>query len=341
MASDDRQPITDLTIYERIRNSPYRFGFLLTLRRLDCLHQDRPPTGLSVRARDEPFRLGQYPGLDFAPATMHACERTADGERWILQSRFMGLFGANGPLPLHLTEFARDRMRRQHDDTLSKFLDTFHHRLLSLFYRAWASGEPTVQLDRASTDRFSAYVGALAGLGTDSFRQRDAVSDHAKLHFAGRLVGGARHAEGLQSMIEHFFQIPSKVEQFVGHWMRLPDDCVTRLGESPQSATLGQSALCGGRVWDTQSKFRLVFGPIDLHDYCRLLPGRDGLKRLIALVRSYVGDEWLWDIRLQLKRECIPQTQLGGQTQLGWTSFLISREPDFDADAAVFTPQYP
>jgi type VI secretion system protein ImpH len=340
MASDHRQPGADLTLYQQLQRTPFRFGFLLTLRRLDCLHHDRPPTGLAVRAGDEPLRLGQYPGLDFPAANMHSCEPTADGLRWRLRSRFLGVFGANGPLPLHLTEFARDRMRRHQDETFASFMDMFHHRLLSLFYRAWASGQPTVQLDRVESDRFSVHVGALIGLGSDAFRHRDAVSDHAKMHFAGRLVGQSRNAEGLEALLGHFFQMPCKVEQFAGHWMRLPDDCGTRLGKLAQSATLGQSAICGSRVWDTQSKFRLVFGPIDFAQFCRLLPGRGGLNRLIALVRNYVGDELLWDIRLNLQREAIPQTRLGSQGQLGWTSFLISKTPQSDSDAAVFTPTY-
>ncbi len=338
MASDHRQPVADVRLYEEIRRRPYRFGFFLTLRRLDCLHSDHPPTGLAVRARDEPLRLGQYPGLDFPAANLKACEPTADKQRWVIRTRFLGLFGANGPLPLHLTEYTRDRIRHHRDDTLSAFTDIFHHRLLSLFYRAWASGSPTVQLDRVDTDRFSAFVGSLVGMGTDSFRQRDSLPDHAKLYFAGRFASQARSAEGLEAIVAHFFAMPCQVEQFVGHWMRLPDDCITRLGESPASATLGESATCGRRVWDAQSKFRLTFGPIDFAEFNRLLPGRSGLKRLIALVRNYLGDELIWDIRLKLKRECIPQTQLGVQGQLGWTSFLTCRTPDSDSDAAVFSP---
>jgi type VI secretion system protein ImpH len=340
MASDHRQPVAAVELCERIRAQPYRFGFLLTLRRLDCLYSDRPPTGLAVRASDEPIRLGQHPGLDFAAANMHSCEPTADQERWVLKTRFLGLFGANGPLPLHLTEFVRDRMRRQHDDTLASFVDIFHHRVLALFYRSWASGQPTVHLDRPDTDRFSVFIGSMIGIGTESFRKRDAVSDHAKLYFSGRLVGQSRNADGLNAIITHFFQLPSRVEQFVGHWMQLPEDSVTRLGASTQSGTLGQSALCGGRIWDTQSKFRLVFGPLDLRDFSRLLPGRPGFDRLIALVRNYIGDEFLWDVRLILKRDSIPATQLGCQGQLGWTSFLVSKRPDVDSEAAVFSPEF-
>ena len=47
----------------------------------------------------------------------------------------LGLFGPNGPLPLHITEYVRDRIRNQNDPTLVAFADIFHHRILSLFVR--------------------------------------------------------------------------------------------------------------------------------------------------------------------------------------------------------------
>lgn len=340
MAGDHRQPSPAMNIYEDIRARPYRFGFLLTLRRLDCVHRQHPRTGDAVRASDEAFRLGQHAGLEFAPATMQSCEPLGESGRWILRSRFLGLFGPNGPLPLHLTEYARDRIRRQHDDTFTSFVDIFHHRLLALFYSCWSSGQPTVQLDRPESDRFSFFVGSLIGLGTEAFRQRDAMPDEAKFYFASRLAGQPRNREGLEAILVHYFGKPCRVEQFLGHWMRLPEDCLTRLGGNRDSAVLGRWATCGQRVWDTQSKFRLLIGPLDFSEFCRLLPGTPSLARLVALVRNYTGDEWLWDIRLILRRQSIPATQLGAQGRLGWTSFLISRPPPEDSDAAVFTPEY-
>ena len=72
-----------------------------------------------------------------------------------LQVRLFGLFGPNGPLPLHITEYARERLRHAGDPTLSRFLDVFHHRFLALFYRAWAQAQPHVNRDRPKEDRFT------------------------------------------------------------------------------------------------------------------------------------------------------------------------------------------
>ncbi|WP_313651069.1 type VI secretion system baseplate subunit TssG, partial [Pseudomonas soli] len=68
-------------------------------------------------------------------------------------------------LPLHLTEYMRERQRNHADPTSKRFLDVFHHRLLSLFYRAWAEARPTVSHDRPGDDYWAARLAALSGRG--------------------------------------------------------------------------------------------------------------------------------------------------------------------------------
>ena len=56
---------------------------------------------------------------------------------------FFGLFGANGPLPLHLTEYAYGRQLQAGDPSFARFADIIHHRFLGLFHRAWAQAQLT------------------------------------------------------------------------------------------------------------------------------------------------------------------------------------------------------
>ena len=300
MASENR-PAADRVaeLLDAIRLHPDRFDFHQALRRLEAARSRSPRLGTSLRPTEDPIRLTQEPTLIFAPSTIASCEPAAPGRPARMAVYFGGLFGPNGPVPLHITEYARDRIRNAQDHTFARFLDMFHHRMLSLFYRAWAAGQPTVHYDRPDSDRFVAYVGAMAGIGMPSLQDRDDMPDLAKLHFAGRLVCHTRHAEGLQALLKEFFRLPMQLDQFVGHWLRLPDDCRCVLGSSTLSprgrgvggegavapipvrsagsglglAQLGMSATIGDRVWDCQQKFRIIAGPISLADYERLLPG--------------------------------------------------------------------
>ena len=104
----------------------------------------------------------------------------------------------------------------------ARFFDLFHHRMLMLFYRVWASGRPTVSHDRPATNRFQLYIGALAGMGLAALRERDDFPDAAKLFFAGRLAAHTRNAEGLEAIIGEFFAMPARIECFVGDWLELP-----------------------------------------------------------------------------------------------------------------------
>jgi len=332
MASPDRTQGDVVALFEALRRAPYAFHFFQALRRLECLHRDRPRLGKATQLADDPVRLAQEPSLAFAPATLAAFDPGSDGRPPRLSEYFLGLFGPQGPLPLHLTEYARDRLRNHGDYTFARFADVFHHRMLSLFYRAWADAQPTVSFDRPETDRFHVYVGAPFGLGMPSLWNRDAVPDLAKLHYAGRLVGQTRNSEGLQAILADFFKLPVTLETFVGHWLRLADTSRCRLGETPATGQLGMTAVIGARVWDCQYKFRIVMGPMGWAEFQRFLPGSDSLRRLVAWVRNYTGDELLWDFNPILKKEEVPPLQLGAGTRLGWTTWLTGRPLTRDAD---------
>ncbi|MDZ7622605.1 MAG: type VI secretion system baseplate subunit TssG [Candidatus Competibacteraceae bacterium] len=332
MANPDRTSADPVALFEALRRKPYAFHFFQALRRLECLCPDRPRLGKSLRLADDPVRLTQEPSLAFAPATLAAFDPGAEGRPPRLSEYFLGLFGPQGPLPLHLTEYARDRSRNHGDHTFACFADIFHHRILCLFYRAWADAQPTVSFDRPETDRFNVYIGAPFGLGMPSLWNRDAAPDLAKFHYAGRLVGQTRNPEGLQAILADFFKLPVTIENFVGHWLPLSETSRCRLGASPTTGLLGVTAVIGERVWDCQYKFRIVIGPMPLEEFQRFLPGSDSLRRLVAWVRNYVGDELLWDVNLILKREEVPPLKLGEETQLGWTTWLTSQPLGRDAD---------
>src|SRR6185437_10736270 len=110
-----------------------------------------------------------------------------------------------------------------------------------------------------------------------------------------------------------------------------PPEDRTSLGAGPLTAELGKTAVLGSRVWSRQHKFRIVFGPLSLADYKRLLPGGLSLHRLIPIVRNYAGDSLIWDVSLILRAGEVPKTQIGRQGQLGWTTWLTPRRAKTDA----------
>ena len=324
-------PSTQTGLTAQLQQAPHALSFYQVMRLLEALHKDRPRFGRSIRPSQDLLRLGQEATVTHAPASIAGYETGTEGRPDRLLVHFFGLFGTDGPLPLHLTEYARDRRRNNGDATITRFLDLFHHRTLSLFYRAWADARPTVSFDRPAQDRFGEYMACLVGLGTPGLRDRDAMPDLTKLHFAGHLALQTRHAEGLASILSAFFTMPVHVEGFVGAWLTLPPTDYTTLKGGAETASLGRSAVLGARVWSRQHKFRIVFGPLSLAEYERLLPGGLSFHRLVPIVRNYAGDVLVWDVNLILKQDEVPGTRLGQQGRLGWTTWLMPRRAQTDA----------
>ena len=323
-------------LLRRLADEPHRFGFFAAVRQLESAHPGLPRVGTSLRLRDDPFRFAQTPSLSFAPATIARFVRGEGDKPPVLHQRFFGLFGANGPLPLHLTEHARERSRRMpSDNALTRFVDMFHHRLLSLLYRAWAEASPAVSLDRPDQDPFSRWMGSLAGYGQTSLSNRDSVPDGARLASAGILGRSVHGAEGLERILNDFFRVPVQVHQWQPHWMRLPEDAHSRIGLRNAPVGLGQNAVIGAKVWDCQTRFRIEIGPLSLEQYERFLPGGESMKRLRDWVLNYVGYELSCEMHLVLKKEEVPAVKLGGSGALGWTSWLGPRKVDEPAGDLV------
>jgi type VI secretion system protein ImpH len=319
-----------LAFLERLAAAPYRHDFYQTLRRLECLMPATPRWGHAPRPADEPVRFGQEPHLSFAPSSIASFESSRGGRPGRLQVLLFGLLGPNGPLPIHFTEYARERLRHAGDPTLVRFLDLLQHRFIALFYRAWAEAQPHVNRDRPTDDKFMVYVGAFVGAAQPRVRSRDAVPDVARLFHAGTLIRPSRNAEGLRAILAQFFRVPVRLQEFVGHWLTLGARERTRLGEP--AARLGRGVVVGGRVWDRQNSFRIHLGPLTLPQYEAFLPGGTELPALVDWVRLYRNLDLDWDVRLQLGRRHVPALRLGHAGRLGWTTWLGRPTGDRDRD---------
>lgn len=336
MAATDRKKASHLAgLISELERAPYNFAFFQAMRLIECRNPDLPKLGTSRRPTDDPIRLGQDPSMTFEPASLSTCEPGSDGRPPRLQVRFLGLLGPNGPLPLHLTEYALDRLYKHRDATFARFLDIFHHRMLTLFYRAWANNEPTVSFDRQEADRFAEYVGTPAGFGLSTLRNRDDIPDSTKFYYCGRLACQAKCPEGLEALLGEYFGVPTGVDEFSGEWIPIPDRDLSRLGTSPSNGMLGDSLILGFETWSCQHKFRVLLGPLGFEDYRSFLPGGNRIGHVVALVRNYSGDELEWDLRLILKWQEVPPFRLDGRCNLGWTTWLGDRQVKKDADDLV------
>ena len=206
--------------------------------------------------------------------------------------------------------------------------DIFHHRMISLFYRAWEKHRYAVSYELGERGRFSRFLLDLVGLGTPELQNRREISDETFIYYGGLFGLHVRSAVALEQILRDYFDVPVEIDQFLGAWYNIDPDTICNLGEEEDSAMLGLGALVGDAVWDQQAGFRIRLGPLTLEQYGDFLPGQPGHRLLESLVRFFAGQELDLQIQLVLARDEVPPCELRGAEaeglQLGWTTWLKS-----------------
>ena len=338
---------THAPLTERLGHEPFRFEFFQATRILESVvfRAARSPhaLGTNTPASRERVRLETSASLAFPASELTHARRgeSAPDARWNLGVSFLGLTGATGSLPYHYSELILKRLKAK-DTALRRFLDLFHHRTLSLFYRAGVKYRLPVayeqgkrERDRAGIDSLSYALHALTGLAEPSARERHTTPDEGLLRHAGLLAQRPRSAIGLKRLLEGHFDLPIEIHEFKGQWHELMPAARTRLPDCshPQGTInrLGDNALLGGRAWFMQGRFEIVIGPLDRERFENLAPGKPTLRAIDELVRFYVGIELDYDFVVRLHRRHLPdQPSLSdGQAPiLGWNSWIGGRQED-------------
>jgi type VI secretion system protein ImpH len=321
-------PVELRALARALQKEPTGFGFFQAVRLLERLHPERQPVGGHGSPAEEVVRFTTNPSFSFPPSEIAALEMSADRPAR-MSVNFLGLTGPQGVLPYHYTLLAAER-KRSRDEAYAAFLDIFHHRILSLFYRAWEKHHFTVGYEKGE-DRLRDHLLDLVGVGLQSAREHVPLSEDALIYYASLLILQSRGAVALEQLIEDFFGVPAEIEQFVGGWYPLPEYDQCALGEEIEISTqLGAGAVIGDEVWDAQTRVRIRLGPLSRSRFDAFLPSGREFERLRALTRFYSHDQYEFELQLVLARDDVPGFTLGGDEAhpqpLGWSTWIRTRE---------------
>lgn len=338
-------------LIRQLLRAPWGRDFFLALREIERAFPDYPRIGRSLQLSEDPIRFGQFYTLAHSSDSLYPSQNTARPPK--LAVAFTGLTGPDGPMPIRYTEFIRNRLlgikdpdaltesernrlRGNHltgsgddsvapkDSTLADFLDIFHHRMISLFYRAWAAAQKTVDFDREEDRCFAEWLASLCGLGLPDLDGMDSVPTWEKLPFTGHLAAQTRHTSGLESILSKVFSAPAEILCLTGHWIQLPELERCRLGESPRTGCVGSSCIVGSKIWDKAMKFTVLLGPLTFSQYESLLPDGECHQRLHDWINFYTRRQFWWRVTLILRKEEVPKIVLGKSGRLGFTTWLAT-----------------
>lgn len=336
MADDARQSLPDLKEPATVAAEPLleSSDFFELLRRLE---QRGGLFGHSGTADREPARLGQHVRLSFSARDVVKLQDAGEKALARVTVANLGLLGPEGPMPLHLTRWVLDRLSQRwftgadaeqtSDTTFVDFINILQHRMIALYYRAWADAHPAVQVERSVGGRVRAMLEAMTGIGLPG--TQDPELDTVRLRQAGSLASQVDGVERLTLFLATAFKVPVQIKEFVAAWITIPAALQTRVGKA--YAGLGRGATIGPRVFSRQSRIELRVGPLSLDDFRSFLPGEQRLDLFKKAVRDMIGETLDVDLRIVLARDAVPPPRVG-TIQLGRTAWLARPAEKGDAD---------
>ncbi|MGQ5523275.1 type VI secretion system baseplate subunit TssG [Chitinimonas sp. PSY-7] len=324
-------------LIDKLLTQPQQYQFFQAVRVLSRqlhLHEGADPD----RVVGERIRFGSSLSLAFPPSEVESLESPAgdagSNAPYRMVPAFIGMTGPSGAMPRFYTEKLAERLQVHRDPTAHAFMNVFNNRMVALFYKAWQKYR--LPLRHESGQRFLPELLSLSGkqLGLDKPADSDEnIAPYAA--YAGLLRHQPVSAENLRRVLADYFQATVEVEQFVGQWFDIPPSQQTRLGGS--IAVLGESACCGARLWERQSRLRLRFGPLRSKAYRSLLPDGAGSSALRSLLQYWCGISVEFEVQLILHRDDVAPARLNGMSgQLGRDAVISSRAAPDHVDEARY-----
>ena len=323
------------SIEQKLFEKPYEFEFAQAIKLLENIYAHKKRLGETSQASFESVRIKSNILLSTPPSDLYSLTMPASEKDPVtLTINFMGIAGQTGPLPNVYAELILDRLRVK-DYAFREFLDIFNHRLSSIHYRIHVKYTIALNPNLPGETETALVLKHLGGLSCAGEESDGLIPLRGYLKYAGLLWQKPHSAMGLQIALKDYFQLPVYVQQFIGRWFTIEEEERTFLGEKGRHSVLGQGAALGTKVWIHGEKIRVVVGPLDLVDYCRMLPGAKSNKLFSEFTRHYLGRENLFDYRISLKRDQATPTRLDGRSALGWTSWMIEESKDYMPESIV------
>ena len=330
MGDEDRE--TDYPLIQRILGESRRFSFFQAIYLLEqyCNSIGKiAHVGNQGPAISECLRFKPEASLAFPISDVVSIEKvntsSNDLPRFMLTTSFLGLYGSDSPLPDFYTE---DIIQSDSDEdsNVKDFLDIFHHRILSLFYRCWLKYRYYLQFVPDGNDEFSRRVFALVGMGTPGLTEKLKISPIRLLRYVGLFMQQNHSASALETLLSDYFDsIPVNIEECVGRWVKIDEEDRSALGA--KNSQLGTKITVGNRVFDRTGKFRVTISVSTFKEFARFLPNGDNFKALKEIIEAFLPSPLDYELELILPGSEVPKPSLAGGMQLGWTSWSASTQP--------------
>lgn len=311
MDAEDRDPTPALRPFT---DAARRMGFFRLVTLLERTLRPSAGVGLEGPPREEQIRFRHDSSLAFAAGDVTSVVVDAK-ERAYVTTTFLGLTGSSSPLPLYMAE----EIEHEDDETPTRrdFLDLFHHRLVSLFYRAVVRYAPAVTHASNQDDVWLRRMLALSAVQLGD--ERVTLPPGRLLRLVPLLVRRGRGARTLRLALEVMLEgwigdARVEVRELAGRWSPIDEGRWVRLGA--RNHALGQLML-GQKTPDPGGRFVIAIGPLDAAARAGFERGGRALAIVQETVRLVLRTPMTYDLELQLEPEAVRPMKLGKEGRLG------------------------
>ncbi|MGE3673129.1 MAG: type VI secretion system baseplate subunit TssG [Polyangiaceae bacterium] len=326
MAGAQRKP--DDSLIKQLAEEGHRFAFFQAVQLLHRMSPNLKAVGEVGPPESEVVRFHVNPALVFPAGDIERITAPPEGaqnRRFELTANFLGLIGASSPLAFRFTEEVIDAEINDDNFSLTAFYDIFHHRLLSLYYRAWKKYRLSVGFRTDGADPFTrralAFVGVDPGAATN-----EGLPSRLLLTLAPVLAMKTRSQRTLEVALRRLLPgVTVAVDPFVERLIRIPQPQRVKLGV--MNTTLDSDFTIGERVVDRAGRFRVKVGPVDYDDFEALMPGGDSYPLLRQVVHQFTRGVLEPELEVSLAVDQSPRFQLGNRrgALLGTTTQLVTK----------------
>ncbi len=326
MAAQDRT--ADNTLTDNLLKKWHRFSFFQAVQLLERAIPEAAQVGHGGDPSKEIIRFRPDASLAFPDSDIVSIEElpaSSGGKRYRITISFLGLYGSSSPMPTYFTE---DILWDEGYSTrVRDFLDIFHHRLISLFYRTWSKYRYYIQFRKGGSDPLSKRLMWLIGQldeekpAEEENRKEKIIPPIRLLKYAGAMTQQPRSASVLEGILMDYFEgIPVSIKQCIERRAIISDRQRNALAE--KNCTLGNNFTMGGTLADRSGKFRIVVGPINYEKLGGFLPGSRDYRAVREILDAYLVDGLDYDMEVQIRAQNIPGLKLSGSESESETTGL-------------------
>lgn len=321
----------------------HRTAFFTLVPLLERLTKDAVRVGGDGPPIDEAIRFRHDPRLVFASGDIQSArvkrvpedtEQPRGRTRPVIElvTTFLGLTGALSPLPLYIAEEVN------HEDeehpVRRDFLDIFHHRLVSIMYRAVTRYSPVREHKSEGRDAWIDRILSISGMDPDTYAPVTEIPTGKLLRLAPLVAHRGRGVQTLRKALQLVLREELgpdgeiSIEEFAGDWVNIHEGQRSALGVA--NHILAGGAMLGRRAYDRGGRFKVCLGPLDTKARHAFSENGKGLKLLQDCVDLIVRESLNYDIELHVAASAVQPFRLSAKSpsRLGTNTRLASRQED-------------